>query len=283
MAYAEEIVNLAVGMVLNDHHSMREVARLLHIGRAAISRWVNRVLEGLPTHFSSAPKQVRNRTGEDILKRIRQLLETGAGTIKAWADAGKETCLRTVQRWKAKWFPPVKEKKESRRYERRKVFSLMHTDWGVKRINEGKRCCFTFYEDDASRMLYSTKAYPKADSDNTIDAFCNARSEAAFAAVLSDCGKVYQNLFRGLCMSNDVKSIHTRPYNPKCNGKAEAVVKKIKHFLSKHEVLGIEHANELLRQFEWEYNRTPHSSLKYKTPLEIFEAKQASGLIRGVA
>ena len=283
MGYNEEIVKIAVSMVLDDHRSVREAARLLHVGRAAIGRWVTRVKAGLPTHFSPAPKQVHNRTGENILKRIMKLLQEGAGTIKAWFESGQKTCLRTVQRWKSKWFPPVKEKVESHRYERRKILSLMHTDWGVKRINEGKRCCFTFYEDDASRRLYATKAYAKADSDSTTDAYVNARSEADFGAVLSDCGKVYQNAFRGLCRSNGTRSLHTRPYNPKCNGKAEAVVKKIKHFLAKHEVRNIEHANELLRQFEHEYNRMPHSSLKYKTPLEVFKAKQAAGSICGVA
>ena len=283
MGYKAEIVDIAVGMALQDRRPIREIARLLYIGRAAISRWVGRILAGLPTHFSPAPKQVRNRTGENVLKRIRKLLQEGAGTIKAWFESGQKTCLRTVQRWKAKWFPPIKKKEKSKRYERKKALSLMHTDWGTKRINEGKRCCFTFYEDDATRKLYATKAYPKADANNTLDAFCNARSEAAFGAVLSDCGKVYQNTYRGLCASNGAKSLHTRPYNPKCNGKAEAVVKKIKRFLAKHEVRNIEHANRLLRQFEHEYNRTPHSSLKYKTPLEVFKAKQAAGSICGVA
>jgi transposase InsO family protein len=283
MGYNGEIVNIAVGMALDDHRQIREIARLLHVGRAAIGRWVKRTLAGLPTHFLTAPKQVHNRTGENVLKRIRRLLEEGAGTIKAWFESGRRISLRTVQRWKSKWFPPVKERVESHRYERRKVFSLMHTDWGIKRINGGQRCCFTFYEDDASRMLYATKAYPKADLDNTIAAFCDARSELHFEAVLSDCGKVYQNTFMGLCKSNGVKSVHTRIYNPKCNGKAEAVVKKIKLFLGKQEVLSIEHANKLLWQFEWEYNRLPHSSLKYRTPLEVFKAKQAAGAICGVA
>jgi transposase InsO family protein len=283
MAYTEEIVKIAVAMVVKDRRSAREAAGLLHVGRAAISRWVKRILEGLPTHLSTAPKQVHNRTGENILKRIKKLLVAGAGTIKTWFESGRRISLRTVQRWKTKWFPPVKEKIKPRRYERKKILSLMHTDWGSKRINEGKRCCFTFYVDDASRRLYSTTAYLKADLGNTIDAFCSARSQAAFGAVLSDCGKVYQNTFRGLCMSNGIKSLHTRPYNPKCNGKAEAVVKKIKLFLSKQEIRSIEHANQLLREFEYEYNRMPHSSLKYKTPLEVFRAKQTAGSICGVA
>jgi len=283
MAYTEDIVNTAVRMVLDDHHPRRKVARLLHIGRETVNRWAGRAQKGKPFHLSTTPKQVHNRTGENILKRIRKLLESGAGTIKTWSEIGKKTCIRTVQRWKSKWFPIIKEKIKSKRYERKKVFSLMHTDWGVKRINGGQRCCFTFYEDDATRMLYGVKAYPKADIENTMDAFLNVRSKTGFKAVLSDCGKVYQNTYRGLCKSNNTKSIHTRPYNPKCNGKAEAVVKKIKHFLSRKEVLSLEHANKLLQQFEHEYNRTPHSSLKYKTPLEVFKAKQASGYICDVA
>jgi len=282
MGYAVDIVNIAVARVLEDHRSVREVAEFLHIGRAAIGRWVKRVKAGLPTHLSSAPKQVHNRTGEDILQRIKKLLGEGAGTIKTWAEAGKKICIRTVQRWKAKWFPQIKKKEKSRRYERKRALSLAHTDWGTKRINEGKRCCFTFYVDDATRRLYATRAYPSASLDNTIDAFAAARAEAYFEAVLSDCGKVYQNTYMGLCASDGTKSIHTRPYNPKCNGKAEAVVKKIKRFLSKYEIKDIEHANELLRQFEHEYNRLPHSSLKYKTPLEVFRAKQAAGAICGV-
>jgi len=282
MGYTGEIVKIAVGMTLQDHRPIREVARLLHVGRAAIGRWVERVKAGLPTHVSTAPKQVRNRTGENILQRIRKLLAEGAGTIKTWFESGKKICLRTVQRWKAKWFPQAKEKKAVKRYERTKVFSLAHTDWGVKRVN-GVRCCFTFYVDDASRRLYGTRAYLKADLTNTIDALRRARKKAAFQQVLSDCGRVYVKKFVEECTKLGVKSIHTAPYNPQCNGKAEAIVKKIKRFLSRQEVRSIEHANKLLRQFEHEYNRLPHSSLKYKTPLEVFRAKQAAGSICGVA
>lgn len=283
MGYAKEIVNIAVGMVLNDHRPIREVSRLLHIGRAAIGRWVKRVKAGLQTHFSSAPKQIHNKTGENVLKRIKKILEKGAGTIMAWFDTGKKVCLRTVQRWKTRWFPKLKEKIKPCRYERKKLFSLMHTDWGAKRISWGQRCCFTFYEDDSSRRLYGTRAYPNANYSNTLDALERVNNRVQFAAVLSDCGGVYKHRFIDECKLRGIKSLHTRPFNPKCNGKAEAVVKKIKIYLSKHEVLSVDHANRLLRQFEWEYNRTPHSSLKYRTPLEVFKAKQAAGSICGVA
>ena len=159
----------------------------------------------------------------------------------------------------------------------------MHTDWGVKRILDGKRMCFTFYEDDASRRLYSLKAYDKADQSNTNDNLEQAKEETnGFKAVLSDCGRVYTKSYGGECKKLRIKSVHTRPYNPKCNGKAEAVVKKVKKFLKRHVVKDINHANELLKQFQKEYNNTPHSSLKYQTPLEVFREKQRTGYIWAV-
>ena len=78
---------------------------------------------------------------------------------------------------------------------------------------------------------------------------------------------------------NGIKHIRTRPYNPKCNGKAEAVVKKIKNFLKRFEVKDLKHANQLLKRFQREHNDTPHSSLKYKTPNQVYSDKQKNGVI----
>jgi len=59
-------------------------------------------------------------------------------------------------------------------------------------------------------------------------------------------------------------------------------VKKVKTFLNKHEVKNLEHMNELLKQFQKEYNNTPHSGIKYLTPLELFRAKQRTGSVWAV-
>ena len=80
----------------------------------------------------------------------------------------------------------------------------------------------------------------------------------------------------------NIKHIRTRTHNPKCNGKAEAVIKKIKHYLNKFVVRNIAHANMLLSRFEREYNNTPHSSLKYLTPNQVFSDKQKNGAICAV-
>lgn len=280
MKYEDEFVKRVIKTVEDGLSSAREISRLLGIARSTVSRWVKRDRQGLPTRLKRSAKRVWNRTSSEVLNKLKQVLETGRTVAQAWMDLSKKLSMRTIQRWKSAWFPQIEEKKVCKRYVRKKAFSLMHTDWGVKRIKDGKRTCFTFHEDDATRRLYALRAYKNANQENTNDALGRAHKETkGFKAVLSDCGKVYTKSFGEECKSLKVKSIHTRPYNPKCNGKAEAVVKKVKAFLNKHEVRNLEHMNELLKQFMKEYNNTPHSSLKYLTPLEVFRAKQRSGLV----
>jgi len=280
MKYDNEFVKRIVDGVRGKKYSMREASRLLGVARSTISRWVRRSKQGLPMRFKRIARHVWNRTRKGVLKTLKQSLKAGRTAAQAWMDLGKKICMRTIQRWKDLWFPQIEEKKVCKRYVRKKAFSLMHTDWGVKRIKNGKRTCFTFHEDDATRRLYALQAYKNANQENTNDVLRRAHKETkGFKAVLSDCGKVYTKSFGEKCKSLNVKSIHTRPYNPKCNGKAEAVVKKIKAFLNKHEVRDLEHMNELLKQFMREYNNTPHSSLKYLTPLEVFRVEQRSGLV----
>lgn len=283
MKYDEEFVKRVVRAVEGGPRSIREVSELLGVARSTVSRWVKRTKKGLPTRLKRSAKRIWNRTSEEVLSMLKGSLARGKTVVQAWVTVGKRISLRTIERWNALWFPEIEEKKTCKRYVRKKAFSLMHTDWGVKRIKDGKRACFTFHEDDATRRLFALMAYKNANQENTNDNLRKAhKSSGGFKAVLSDCGKVYTKSFGVECKALCVKSIHTRPYNPKCNGKAEAVVKKVKAFLNKHEVKNLEHMNELLKQFEKEYNNTPHSSLKYLTPLEVFRAKQSSGLIWAV-
>ena len=282
MKYGKDFVKRVVATVLERRCSARQAERLLGVPRKTIGRWLLRQLGDLPYWFSRAAKRVRNRTPKGVLGRLRRLLQAGKSAVVAWLELGRRVCLRTVHRWKRAWFPPVKVEKVVRRYERRKALSLMHTDWAVKRIAQGKRCCFTFYVDDATRRLYALRAYGNTKQENTLDALQRVRRQTAFRAVLSDCGTVYKLAWKNACREAGVKPIHTRPYNPKCNGKAEAVVKKIKRFLARYRVRSVQHANVLLTRFQREYNHTPHGSLKYQTPLQVFHYKQTTGAISAV-
>jgi hypothetical protein len=283
MKYAEDFVNRVVDTVMRKRCSAREAERLLDVPRKTIGRWLKRRLGKLPYWFSRAAKHVRNRTPDGILNKLRKLLKSGTGAVVSWLALGKRVALRTVQRWKRKWFPPVViAKKKVKRYQRRKAFSLGHTDWATKRIKHGKKCKFTFYVDDATRKLFGLRAYAKADQLNTFDALRRARKRTRFKAVLTDCGRVYSKQWRVKWKSFHAKAIHTRPYNPQCNGKAEAVVKKVKRFLRGYVVQDIAHANRLLKRFLREYNNTPHGSLKYLTPNQVFRIKRTAGDISAV-
>jgi transposase InsO family protein len=272
MGYSNDFVK----MVIASTASGRALERDLRVSRKSVYRWRGNVKEGLPARQKRAPKKVWNRKPKNIIDQIVSLLKQGLATIEIWIDIGK-TCLRTVQRYKAKYIPPEpKPKVKVKRYERRKIGSLFHTDWGVKRILNGQRCCFSFYVDDATRKLYALHAYPRATLKNTIDNLHRAQKAARpFKALLTDNGRVYMKNFDAQLVG--IKHIHTRPHNPKCNGKAEAVVKKVKKFISKHTIQNIDHANELLMQFEKDYNNRPHSSLKYQTPNQRYRDKLKSG------
>jgi len=283
MKYGEEFVKRVTLSIIDGLCSIREVCTKFRIARNTVATWVWRTKAGLPERFKRSAKRIWNRTSEELLGKLHMLLAAGKTVIQAWHILGRPLCIRTAERWNALWFPIIKERVKSKRYVRRKAFSLMHTDWGTKRIKDGKRGCFTFYIDDATRRLYALGAYSQANQKNTNDTLHEAhKSSGSFKAVLSDCGKVYTKSFGEECKNLGVKSVHTRPYNPKCNGKAEAVVKKVKTFLKHYYIRDLHHMNELLKQYQKEYNNTPHSGIKYMTPLQIFKAKQRTGLIWAV-
>lgn len=283
MKYDDEFVKRIATSVMDSLWSIREASKKLKIARNTISTWISRIKAGLPARFKRSAKRVWNRTSDEVLASVKDLLACGKTVVQAWSAMGKKLSMRTIERWNAMWFPAIEERKECKRYVRRKAFSLVHTDWAVKRIANGKRTCFTFYVDDATRRLFALRAYSRASLENTL---CNLdaawKRTGGFKAVLSDCGRVYTKAYGEECKTLGTKSVHTRPYNPKCNGKAEAVVKKVKTFLNKHEVRDLEHMNELLQEFQKEYNNTPHSSLKYSTPKEVFRAKQRTGSVWAV-
>lgn len=284
MKYGDEFIKSVTDAVLSGRSTQTTIEQMFGVSRKTVGRWAKRVRTGSPVRLRRAAKTIRNRIPGTLRRSIAELLAHGKSAVVAWIETGKSCSLRTVQRVKAQLFPLMREKKPCKRYERRKALSLMHTDWAVKRIKNGQRICFTFYVDDATRMVYALRAYQRADQTSTADVLYNAVEETGgFRQVLTDCGKVYTKAWSELCKDVGTQPIHTRPYNPKCNGKAEAVVKKVKRFLNLFEVRDLDHANELLRQYQEKDRNAPHSSLKYQTPLEVYKAKERTGDIWAVS
>lgn len=274
MKYTIELIDMVVARIDSGEVSQREVERVLRVPRKTTSRWLARKRAGEPARRKPVPKNVQNKTPVGVLNKARELFEKGKSAILVWIALKEYVCLRTIQRYKSKWFPPKpKPTVVVRRYERRKALSLLHTDWATKRIKKGKRCCVSFYVDDASRKLFALHAYPRATLENTIQNLNLAKKETrGFKAVLSDNGAQYRKNYDAQLFG--IKHLKTRVHNPKCNGKAEAIVKKIKRFLKQFVVRDIAHANKLLKRYQHEYNRTPHTSLNYQTPNQVFKNKQ---------
>ena len=180
MKYGEEFVKRIVKTILDKICSIRKASKLLGVPRSTITRWVNRTKQGLPTRLKRKAKKIWNRTSVGLLEKLNNSLASGKTVVQAWADARKKVSIRTIERWNALWFPQIKEKKACKRYVRRKAFSLTHTDWAVKRIEGGKRGCFTFHIDDATRRLYALRAYSTANQENTNDCLIRAYNALKF-------------------------------------------------------------------------------------------------------
>lgn len=165
MKYSDEFVK----RIVDSPASGWKIQETLGVSRKTVYRWKNKVTHGLSVRFKRVAKRVWNKTCKRIQRRIKHLLQETESAIQAWCKFRK-ICLRTVQRYEKQWFPKQpKLKPKVRKYERKHVFSLMHTNWGVKRIKNGIRCRFSFYEDNATRKLFALKAYSRTTLINTLD------------------------------------------------------------------------------------------------------------------
>ena len=279
MKYCEELVL----NICTSQASGRCLEKIHNISRKTIYRWRKRHTDGLSTRLKRVAKTIYNKLAKPIMDQIQKLLIELGSTIQTWVEIGiTKISLRTIQRYSKKWFPKIKTKKIYKRYVRRKIHSLFHTDWATQRIKNGDRCCFSFYLDDASRKMFALKAYPIANKENTVDNLLLAKKQAGnFKAVLSDNGRVYLSKIYKQELDG-IKHIRTRPHNPRCNGKAEAAVKKIKGYLRKFKVEDLKHANEILKEYQKIHNDLPHTSLKYLSPNKIYNQKLKSGDISAV-
>ena len=100
MKYAEDFVNRVVNTLMERRCSARQAEQLLGVPRKTIGRWLQRRLGTLPYWFSTAAKNVRNRTPAGVLSKMRTLLKKGQSAVLAWIALGRTVCLRRMQRWK---------------------------------------------------------------------------------------------------------------------------------------------------------------------------------------
>jgi putative transposase len=175
-----------------------------------------------------------------------------------------------------------REKKKSKkrkwvRFERRKANSLLHADW---KSLDGKH--LILFEDDATRLIVGYGLFDQQSAELSLQVFALAVEKWGLPRqLLTDNGSEFCNThdkrdlkhaFHGGVTRAGVDHVFTRPAHPQCNGKLE----KLNHTIER-----------LYRHFEGDldaavaaYNgKKLHMSLSWRTPLEVWKAKVAKGLI----
>lgn len=207
---------------------------------------------GVFSNYSS--KNLRYRTIEYGLKRLR----------------------RVEQRLEKKL---TKRERRLNRYQKTYPGEMVHTDSSVLPLLRGEagntpREYLYVFVDDYSRFLFAD-ILPDQTSYSAAICLDEALIMMPFEIEImySDNGKEFKKAFRALCEKKGIKQQFTRPYTPQTNGKAERVIKTIKHELLRgHSHISREERRRHLYAFVRHYNHVrPHQSLENVSPIAKLE------------
>ena len=251
---------LLVERILVEAWSLMEAAAAAGVSERTAAKWVARFkAEGEAGLLDrpSAPKRIPHRTPADrveSIKALRRLRMTAAEIAEALGMA-----LSTVSLWLKKVGLGKRSKLEPpeppNRYERRHPGELVHVD--VKKLGRilkpghrvtGRRVQKTVRRDGRVVGVAGWEFVHVCVDDHTRLAYVEVlddelaqtaigflqRAIAWFAdhgvtlrAVLSDNGCCYRRTFSEACAALGLRHLHTRPYRPRTNGKAERFIQTL--------------------------------------------------------
>jgi len=192
----------------------------------------------------------------------------------------------TMDRIKARYPLPEKDKEIIKRYEKQAPGELAHID--LSQIPKDIKVSFRMRDayvaavcDDCTRLVYAETLKDKKASTLT---YFMARALSwfkqiynfEFEAVMSDNGGEFRGKletdhpFEIMCKELEIKHIYTQPYRPQTNGKIEAFWKIIKNeFFYPNHFESMEDLILNLGNFLFEYNHLrKHGGLNYETPFD---------------
>jgi transposase InsO family protein len=258
-------------------------------------RWLARFerggWEGLVDRPSVPRRQPRRLSAdaEREIVAIRQRTQAGPVVIAAITGRPASTIGKVLRRWGCSRRPRP-ERDPVRRYERERPGELVHVDTkklgrfhvvGKRILKDGvhrnRRAGWQHLHiaiDDHSRLAY---AEVLAGQDKQACAAFLRRAVAWYARhgivverVLSDNAKAYHShLWRDTCDQLGIARRFTRPYTPRTNGKAEALIKTmLREWAYRYPYPSSQHrARALSGWIRWYNRRRPHGSLAGKPPL----------------
>jgi transposase InsO family protein len=288
--------------VLEGGWSLKAAAAAAGCSERTAAKWLARfragdhALEDRSSRPHSSPTRLPERLVQAI-EALRRLRMTAAEIAEAFGLA-----LSTVSLWlkriglgkRSRLDPP----EPPNRYERRHPGELVHVD--VKKLGRilaaghrvtgvrGGRVTRTTAKgsgrgvagwefvhvcvDDNSRLAYVEVLGDECAQ--TAIAFLNralgwfAEQGVEIRAVLSDNGSCYRRRFSEACRAMGLRHLHTRPYRPRTNGKAERFIQTLINEWAYARVYGSS-AERTARLPSWlsHYNfKRPHGSLGHRPP-----------------
>jgi transposase InsO family protein len=288
--------------VIGEGWSLKAAAEAAGCSERTAAKWLARfragdqVLEDRCSRPHRSPTQLPERLVRAI-EALRRLRMTAAEIAEAFGLA-----LSTVSLWlkrvglgkRSRLDPP----EPPNRYERRHAGELVHVD--VKKLGRilaaghrvtgvrGSRVTQTTANgrgrgvagwefvhvcvDDHSRLAY-VEVLGDECAQTAIEFL--GRAIAWFAehgielrAVLSDNGSCYRRRFSEACRALGLKHLHTRPYRPRTNGKAERFIQTLINEWAYARVYGTsaERTAQLPRWLSHYNFRRPHGSLGHRPP-----------------
>lgn len=227
-------------------------ARAANVSRQTASKWVGRYRELGETGLrdrSTRPHRIRRRLGAAVVRRIEHLRRQRIGSHRiAWMlHLARSSVYRVLRRLGLERLPRLEPRPEPNRYEWPAPGDLLHLDtkkigrmgrsagWRFDRSQKGRHTRLGWSVvhvaiDDHSRLAY-VEELPDEQPETAV-AFLGralefyAGHQITIQRVMTDNGNPYRSLaFPAELGRRHIRHIRTRPYTPRTNGKAEAMVK----------------------------------------------------------
>jgi len=295
MRYSLESRCRAVRMVTEQGVSVQAAAAACGAHRSTVDRWVRRFQRGewaalrdQPSTPKTQPRRLSLEEEAEIVA-VRRVTKAGPVVISVITGRPASTVGKVLRRWGCSRLPRA-ERDPVRRYERERPGELIHVD--TKKLGRfhvvGKRILkdgvhrnraagwqhLHVAVDDHSRLAY-TEVLAGQDRDSCA-AFLRravawyAQQGITVERVLSDNAKAYHSyLWRDTCLDLGIGRRYTRPYTPRTNGKAEALIKTLlREWAYRYPYPSSHHrARALAGWTRWYNRRRPHGSLDSKPPI----------------
>jgi transposase InsO family protein len=289
---------LTIALRVVEHGwTVSSAARAANVSRQTASKWVARYYElgeqGLRDR-STRPHAIHRRLDAAAVRRIKMLRHRRLGSHRiAWMlQLARSTVYRVLRRLGLGRLPRLEPRPDPNRYEWPAPGDLVHLDtkkigrmgssagWRFDRTQKGRKTHLGWSVvhvaiDDHSRLAY-VEELPDEGPETTAGFLVRAlgfyaANGIAVARVMTDNGNPYKSRsFRAELQARDIRHLRTRPYTPRTNGKAEALVKILLNGWAYARPYGSDAARSAaLQPFVRFYNcRRPHGGLNGARPID---------------